>query len=219
MPIITLSEVKNYLNIEVDDYNTAISVLIPVVTERLRYLCNNTFTVQQIRESAYTRFSLRVSDYISSNRDASLYILPQVTASFVASTKTVTVQNADFAAVGFAAGQDMLVFGSYLNDGYYEIGSVSTSALTILSAYSFSGAVASTHAFKDEVTGASIFFAVATWPGDIKPIVASLIQYDYQERGQYKDDDRAVSGEYGYPASILRSLEDYKIPSFGANYR
>lgn len=220
MPIVTLAEVKNFLSITDDDYNTAISVLIPVVTNRLRTICNNTFTVQRIRQSVYTRFNMRGQDYIRFDRDTSLYILPQVAATFVASSKLVTSKGNNFASAGFAAGQDFFVYGSYMNDGYYEVDSVSTSTLTILSSYSFSGAVAGTHAFKDEATGASIFFAVATWPGDIKPIVASMIQYDYQERGQYKDTEGGEAlGEYGYPRSILRGLIDYTEPAYGAGCR
>ena len=220
MPIITLAEVKNFLNVDSDDYNTAISVLIPVVTNRLRFLCNNTFTVQQIRPSVYTLFGMRQADYVRFDRDTSLYVLPQVSASFVASSKTVTAKGSNYASAAFAAGQDMFVYGSYMNDGYYEVDSVSTSTLTILSTYSFSGAVTGSHAFKDEATGASIFFAVATWPEDIKPIVASMIQYDYQERGQYKDTEGGEAlGEYGYPRSILRALNDYTTPAYGTNYR
>jgi hypothetical protein len=218
MPIITLAEAKSYLSIDSADYNTAISILIPAVTERLRILCNRTFTVQPIRQTV--RFDPRDVDYYRFGRDSSLYILSQVNASFEATAKTVTARASNFASAGFAAGQDFLVFGSYLNDGYYEIDSVSTSALTILSAYSFSGAAAGTHEFKAEATGASIFFAVATWPRDIKPIVASMIQYDYQERGQYKDTEGSQAlGEYGYPQSILRALVDYTEPSFGYNFR
>ena len=220
MPLITLAEVKSFLNEESDDYNTAISVLIPVVAERLRYLCNNTFTVQEIRQSVYKKFSIRDSNIVRFDRNTDLYILPQVSASFAATAKTVTARGSNFASAQFAAGQDMFVYGSYLNDGYYEVGSVSTSALTILSGYSFAGAVAGTHEFKTEATGASIYFAAATWPGDIKPIVASMIQYDYQERGQYKDTEgNEALGEYGYPLSILRSLLDYTAPAYGQNYR
>lgn len=215
MPIITLAEVKSFLNESTDDYNTAISVLIPVVTERLRHLCNNSFTSQPINRSRSVKFS-RDPDYVG-NGDSTLYILPQVSASFEATAKTVTARASNFASAAFAGGQDFLIEGSYLNDGYYEISSVSTSTLTILSGYSFVGAAAGTHDFKTEATGASIYFAVATWPGDIKPIVASMIQYDYQERGQYKDTEGGEAlGEYGYPRSILRALSSYTIPSYGS---
>ncbi len=213
-----MAEVKSFLSEESDDYNTAISVLIPVVTERLRFLCNNPFTSQPINRSRSVRFS-RDPDYVG-NGDSSLYVLPQVSASFAATAKTVTARASNFASAAFAGGQDFFIYGSYLNDGYYEINSVSTSTLTILSGYSFVGAADGTHEFKAEVTGASIYFAVATWPGDIKPIVSSMIQYDYQERGQYKDVEGGEAlGEYGYPRSILRALTDYTVPSFGNNIR
>jgi hypothetical protein len=234
MPIVTLAEVKGFLQIDDDDFNTAISNLIPVVTERLRILANNDFTAQSMRDVGYrnfeprTRFARQTFSYATSRRmsgrgyfygpaaDPLLYILPAVSATFAATAKTVTARASDFASAQFAGAQDIIIAGSYLNDGYYEVDSVSTSTLTILSAYSFAGAVAGTHEFIAEVTGATITFAVVNWPNDIKPIVSSLIQYDYQERGTWSDTPSAEGyGEYGYPLELLRSLLPYTTPTFG----
>jgi hypothetical protein len=220
MPIVTLAEVKTYCNIADDDSNTAISSLISVVTERLRTLCNNPFTIQELRESVYTRFSRRSGDYVRFDRNEDMYVIPQVSATFDASSKTVIATGENFASAGFAAGQDIFVYGSYRNDGYYEVASVSTSTLTILSAYSFSAAAAGTHEFYDEATGANIYFAVVSWPKDIKPLVASLIQYDIQERGRWHDDEGGSGyGLYDYPNRLLRPLLNYTVPAYGATYR
>ena len=207
MPLITLAEVKAFVNETSDDFNSSITNLIPAVTGRLREICNNDFTAQPLINTVYQRFPPQ-GRVIQPYRDTAPYILPQVSATFDASSKTVTATGENFASAGFAGGQDVLVHGSYLNDGYYEIDSISTSSLTVLSSYSFSGAKADTHQFIDEVTGATIYFAVAKWPMDIKPVIASMIQFDYQERGTWKDggDGASPVGLYGYPKSVLKEL-------------
>jgi hypothetical protein len=221
MPIITIDEVKDFLSEDETTYDEVIGRLIPVVTERLRYLCNNPFTAQPLIESVFQRFSVRDYDYQRMfARDADLYILPAVMATFDASSLTVTARGENFASAGFAAGQDVFVRDSYLNDGYFEISSVSTSTLTVLSAYSFAGAIEGTHEFKDEVTGASIYFAVVEWPKGIKPVVASMIQFDYQERGNWAESEGGEGhGEYGYPTELLRMLQPYTKPAYGLYHK
>jgi len=208
MPLITVEEVKSFLNYDEDDQDRRIAVLIPVVTERLRRLCNASFSVQPV---SYTR---RRTWYYG---DPDLYSIPQVEAVFTASTLTVVATDSNFASALFAGGHDVLISGSFLNDGYYEVSSVSTSSMTVLSSYSFVGAAKGTHAFMDEGTGATITFSVVNWPNDIKPIVASMIQYDYQERGTWSDasDDEEFAGEYGYPRELVRQLYHYTRPTYG----
>ena len=237
MPIVTLAETKGFLQIPDSNttYNSAISALIPVVTERLRIITNRDYSVLPLQSYYYRNYaplSLQLRQRYSHNTymmgqsrygpvvDDSLYILPAVSATFEATAKTVTARGSNFASAQFAGGQDIIIAGSYLNDGYYEVDSVSTSTLTILSAYSYAGAAADTFAFVAEATGASISFGVVNWPNDIKPIVASLIQYDYQERGNWQDAPSAEGfGEYGYPLELLRSLLPYTRPKFGTYRR
>jgi len=214
MPLITLDEVRTYLGLETDEteFDERIAVLIPVVTNRLRRLCNRDFTVQPV---AYKR---RKSWYFG---DPDLYTVPQVSATFTASSLTVVATGSNFASAMFASGQDVVIYGSYRNDGYYVVSSVSTSSMTVLSSYSFAGAATGTHEFKDEVTGATITFGIANWPADIKPIIASMIQYDYQERGTWSDapGEEGASGEYGYPKELTRQLDPYKRPGYGEYLR
>ncbi len=208
MPIITLEEVKLILDLDSDEFDQRIAILIPVVTSRLRRLCNNDFAVHPVGYSRRQSWSYG---------DPDLYALPQVSATFTAATLTVVAKDSNFASAMFAGSQDVLISGSFLNDGYFEVSSVSTSSMTVLSGYSFVGAAKGTHAFTDEATGATITFGVAKWPGDIKPIVASMIQYDYQERGTWSDapGEEGFSGEYGYPKELIRQLDPYKRPGYG----
>ena len=214
MSIITLNEVKTYLNIESTDtdHDSIIATLIPVVTGRVRHLCKNNFTVQPVH--TYRRNSRYYGD-------ADLYVIPQVEAVFTASSLTVVAKDSNFASALFAGGQDVLISGSFLNDGYYEISSVSTSTMTVLSSYSFTGAAKGSHEFMDEGSGASIYFGVVRWENDIKPIVASMIQYDYQERGSWSDapGEEGSSGEYGYPKELVRQLDPFRRPGYGEYMR
>lgn len=215
MPIITIAEVKQFLNISAAEtlFDLQIGTLIPVVTERIYSLCNNPFTVQPIATSMKW---FRGPLYGRENRDSTLYVLSQASATFVATTQTVTAVGENFASAQFAAGQDIFVRDSYLNDGYFYVSSVSTSSLTIATSYTFANAIPASHTFIDEATGASIFFGVVKWPIGIKPIVASLIQYDYQDRGSWSEDSRTGHGEFGYPTELLRPLATYTVPAFGS---
>ena len=205
MPIITLAETKQFLNIATatTTYDSIITALIPTVEDRLLEICNNGFTVQPISP---IRYGSNLTDE---------YILRQVDASF-ATSGTVTAKGSNFGSANFAGGQDVLVRGSFLNDGYYVVDSVSTSTLTI----------ASTSSFVAEVTGATIYFAVVSWPGGIKPYVANLIQYDYAERpsrtgvsskrlGPWAETYNTAVPAGSYPKELLAPFDEYKRPGYG----
>jgi|GEM_PF-4805928 len=227
MPVITLDETKTYLGISATTYDSIIAVNIPTVTGRLYRLCNNPFTVQPIRDQSYNEFYINSFDYLPSyNRDADLYILRQVSATFDASSYTVTCRGENFASAGFAGGHDIFIRDSYLNDGYFYVESVSTSTLTIASSYTFSGAATGTHEFINEATGATVYFAVVRWPTEIKPLVAAMIQYDISERpkrmgtqskrlGPWSESYGPSSGEFGYPKELTDPLMPWTVPRYG----
>jgi hypothetical protein len=216
MALISTTEVKTFLSITTTTYDSIISALIPTVTERLRYICNDPFTVQPLVETVYNKFHIDTNEYLSKyNRDDDIFILRRVSAIFYASSGTVISKNNSFASAQFAAGHDIFVRDSYLNDGYYEVDSVSTSTLTITSSYTFT----------QEATGASIFFSVVKWPSGIKPLVANLIQYDYQERpkrtglasqrlGPWSESYKQGADSFGYPEELIRPFAVYQVPRY-----
>jgi len=217
MPVVTRDEVKDLLRIAsgLTTYDTIISTLIPTVTDRLFDICNNPFTAQPLVPLRFEDFRIQKRmDHLQPSRDTGPYVLNQVQAAFNASAGTITAKGSSFASALFASGQDFLIYNSYLNDGYYEVSTISTSVLTIATSYSFTGAVAATHSLNEEGSGASIYFAVARWPRGIKPVVASMIQYDYQDRGTWSEDSRSGHGEFGYPVELLRPLQPYTVPGF-----
>ena len=205
MPIITLAETKQFLGIATatTTYDSIITALIPTVQDRLLKICNNGFTVQPI------------SPIMWGSNLTDEYILRQVDASF-ATSGTVTAKDSNFGSANFAGGHDILINGSFLNDGYYVVDSVSTSTLTIVSSSSF----------VEEVTGASIYFAVVKWPNGIKPYVANLIQYDYAERpkrsgvtskrlGPWSESYATPVPSGSYPAELLAPFDEYRRPGYG----
>jgi len=217
MSVITLAETKEFLRISASTYDSIITSLIPTVQDRLRYICNNPFTVQPLINRVHSRFGYYRNEYDRwYDRDTQLYILAQVNATFDASSATVTSRGENFASAQFASGMDILIKDSYRNDGYFTIDSVSTSSLTIASTFSAS--------FNDEATGATIYFAVVNWPKGIKPLVAQLIRYDYEERPKLTGVRSERLGpysvsygvDYGYPKALLAPLMEYTIPHFGA---
>jgi hypothetical protein len=188
MPIITLTETKELLGID-----------LTRAADRVRDICRRPFTVQKFGRRR------RVA-----NRDGDLYVLQAVDATFDASSATITVRGENFASAMFAAGQDIFIRDSYFNDGYYTIASISTSTLTITSTYS-----AASSAFVDEATGATMYIGVVIWPPGIKPLVASMIQFDYQERGTWKEGEAGGFGVYGYPLDLLREFDFHAAPAYG----
>ena len=210
MAIITLAETKAFLNISSTEttFDNSINNLIPRAADRVRDICNRPFTVQPLIDNVFRLFSPRNATHHlrSFGRNEQLYILPLVSATFSASA-LVTVRGNDFGSAQFAANQDLFIKGSYLNDGYFQIDSISTSTLTIASAFS--------SVFVNEATGATIYFAVVDWPPGIKPLVASMIQFDYQERGTWKESEGGSFGVYGYPRGMLREFLMFSKPAFG----
>lgn len=190
MPLLTRTQCKAFLNIASAEtsYDTLIDNLLPSLPEKVYTICNNPFLANKF--------------------DTDRYVIDEVQGVFFASTATVTCLGKNFVTEKFAAGQDLFIIDSYLNDGFYTIDSVSTSTLTIASS------ITATQAFRDEASGATISFAIVNYPPGIKPLAASLVQFDYQERGTWKEADGALIGVYGYPRALVADFAYYTRPRF-----
>lgn len=179
MAIITLAEAKEFLGIsDSTEYNAIIQALIPGVRDRVAQIVQNDFSSK----------------------------LGVVGASVVFSAGARTlVANIDLADAGFVAGDDIIISGSYRNDGFRAVQSVSTVTLTL----------ATSETVVEEIAGASIDIAVVQYPRGIKPTVAAMIRYDYQERPDRMGEKVESIGDYsatldaahfGYPLSIINGL-------------
>jgi len=186
MPIITATEVTVYSDITASAATIVSSGLIPVVQDRINWICNNYFLTD-------------------------LYLQQQVT--FEATAATIT-GDSSYVSEGFADGDEIYVYHSYRNDGYYTVDSVSAGVITI----------ASTESVIAELSGASVLISVVAGPRKQKYTAAQMVAYDYDVRptrpagvtsvrlGPWSESYGSQShGEYGYPADILAPLLDHKI--------
>jgi hypothetical protein len=132
--------------------------------------------------------------------------------TFSAAARTIVAGNS-FTGEGFAAGDDIYVYNSYRNDGYYTVQSVATVTLTLTTACSVVA----------ELSGRSILISVVKWPTAIKQIAARMVAYDYEVRPAKSENIKAHSlgpfsetfsdGEdiFGYPKSITNQLSSYTM--------
>ena len=189
MPVITATEVTILSNISASAATITAKGLIPLVQERITFIAHNWFTTD-------------------------LYL--QTTVTFNATARTITTTSGDdWAAWNFIANDEVYVYQSYRNDGYYTIDSVSGSALTLVTGSSVT----------DELSGRSILFSVVKWPADIKMTAALMVEYDYDIRKKRSPGIRSRSlgpwsesysnnvGEFGYPAELIAPLYDHRIVS------
>ena len=189
MAIVTATEVTVYSDISCSAGTTTLTLLIPIVQERITDICNNNFLTDMFLQGTLT---------------------------FTSAAGTIVSGN-DWTLEGFQAADEIYIYGSYRNDGYKTIGSVTTVTIT----------VASGSSVVSELSGRSILVSVVKWPEPLKYIAAQMIKYDYDDRpsksigvtsrtlGPYSESfgssSVTASNKYGYPDELVDSLAIYTI--------
>jgi hypothetical protein len=177
MAVITVTEVNSILGITGSADNSFISTYIPYVEIDLLHICNNDFFEGGIYQSG--------------------------TYTFDSSAGSITSKGGNsFATDGFVDGDEILIRGSYRNDGLYVIGTVSTSVITVTKN------VSSAETVTEELSGASIIITLVQWPLRAKLAVAKMLQY----RMNNKNSMQGTYYYYGYPSDIMSYLDDIRIP-------
>lgn len=185
--ILTATEVTLYSNITASAATINSSGLIEILQQKVTIMLNNYF-------------------------DTDLYV--QGSVVFNATARTIVMESIDFESNNFLAGDDILIYNSYRNDGYQTIESVSGSTLTLTSSASL----------VDELSGRSVFIAVVKWPVVVKEAVAQMIAYDYDIRpklstslrsrtlGPWSEtyNNSSEEDDYGYPKKITDKLTSYR---------
>jgi hypothetical protein len=185
--LLTATECTVYSNISASAATITSSGLIPIIQERVTMMTNNYFLTD-------------------------LYL--QGTVTFNATNRTVIATSGDYDSVNFVAGDDILIYNSYRNDGYFTLDSVSGSTLTVISGQTV----------VNELSGRSVLITVAKWPVAVKQTAALMIAYDYDVRPKRSGDVRSHSlgpfsetlssgdeDEMGYPRKITDALIPYRI--------
>ncbi len=187
MAIVTAADLTKYSNLSASAATIAID-LIPSIQDRVCIICNNYFT------------------------SSDLYLESEVT--FNATARTIIADGEDYDSVNLLAGEDVLISGSYRNDGVFTLSSVSGSTLTVISSQSV----------VDELSGASVLISLIKWPAPVKQAACQMIAYDYDVRpkqsanlkshslGPFSENFTTGSeNPYGYPDTIMQMLTPYRM--------
>lgn len=185
--ILSSTEVTVYSNISASAVTIAASGLIDVIQERVTFMTNNYFVSELFFEDSLT---------------------------FNGTARTIVTGTVHFEEYNFLAGDDIFIYGSYRNDGYKTLLSVSENTATL----------ATGQTVVEELSGQSILLSVVKWPVSVKQIAARMLAYDYDVRPSrsYGLKSRSLgplsesfsSGaedEYGYPKELTDGLSLYRI--------
>jgi len=189
MPIVTADDVVLLTETSKTAGDIEETGIIATVTERVRTFCHNDFS----------------SD--------SIYLASAVTFNATAGT---IVAGSSYVTAGFAAGDEIRVSGSYRNDKYLTIASVSTTTITIATAESVVA----------ELSGATVTVSLVDWPDDIPYAAAQLVKYDLDDRPTRgagitsqtlgpRSESYSERGTFGYPEDLLALFDEYRRPTFG----
>lgn len=181
MAVVTATQVTEYTDISASAATIAASGLIPVVQSRIVDICFTVFASEDIYQ--------------------------QGAMTFGATAGTILAPDS-WVSKGFAVGDEIYVYGSRRNDGFYTVASLSDETLTITTGESV----------VDELSGASILVSLVQWPDSLPYIAAQMVKYDYDDRKSrtpgitsqslgprsesYGDD----LGSYGYPTELIDAL-------------
>lgn len=187
MALLSATECTVYSSISASAGTITASGLIPIVQERITMMTNNFFLTD-------------------------LYLQDQVT--FNGTARTIIASSGDYDSVNFLAGDDIMVYNSYRNDGYFTLDSVSGSTLTVISGQTVVG----------ELSARSVMISVVKWPVAVKQTAALMIAYDYDVRPKASANLKShslgpfsetfSSGEedqFGYPRKITDALIPFRM--------
>lgn len=188
---ITATEVTIYSNISASAATIAANSWIDIAEERLSLITNN-----------YWLTDLDIQTQVT------------FTASSGAVLASINASGQNFTAEGFAANDIINVYNSWRNDGYYQVSSISTSTLSLIS-----GSVV-----VDELSGASVLISMVQFPQSLKYVLAQMIKYDYDDRkaqaaniqsrslGPWSETYKTGAAvTFGYPDEIVAALGPYTI--------
>jgi len=196
--IATLTEIKALLAVTSTTQDDLLNRLIPIVEDDIRQYCNNGF------------------------RDANVYI-SSGDISFTQNSTSADVINIDAGTDGFVdalfkAGQTVQVRGSYNNDGFFDVETVSSAAMTLYSSTSrpyFDPLVT-----EDE--GVYVMINKVDYPNALKNVMAQMCRYklsnyDYQvasESVSRYSVSYNMDSASGYPKTLMSGLNRWRRPVF-----
>ena len=162
-------------------------------------------------EDAEERLGLITNNYFQTGIDV------QSDLTFNATALTINASGINFTTEGFKADDIIYIYGSYRNDKYVKISTVSSSTLTCVTGTTI----------VTELSGASILLSVCQFPNALKYTLAQMVKYDYDDRtanaqnlkshslGPFSETFTDQSDNniqtYGYPGDIIGQLAPYSV--------
>lgn len=193
MAIVTATEVTVYTDISASAGTITTSGLIPIVQERINWICNNYFTVDKV--------------YYQGSVDYS------------ASADTITA-GTNLEELGFLTGDEFYLYGSYRNDGYYTAETVSAETITIASTESVieeqpSGASVLISLVDWPEAIKYIAAQMVKYDYDdrasVNPDASSETLGPHSITYNTGNSTSSTAGAWGYPKTLIDSLAPYKI--------
>ncbi len=183
MAVTNLNSVKEILGITTNKDDAAIAKLIPSVTNYMFKGFNNSF------EILTSRVFIESSSLVFTNS----------TAPKISDTR------ANFLLCGFAIGQNIRIKGSALNDGVYEIKSITTTEITL----------SSDDELRNEFATYSIKITLVTIPREAELFIAKVIGHQLKaEKGlksqRLGDWSATYSDGEDIPNAIMAIMEPYR---------
>lgn len=197
--IASRTEIKAILQITSTTNDDLIDRFIPIVESDIREHCNNNF----VDDEVYLQSSEISFTHNSTSAD------------------TINLANATngFSYAQFKDGQTVFVLGSYNNDGFFEVETVSSAALTLYTSTSrpyFDPLVT-----EDKDVYVSIFKVL--YPNALKLVMADMVNYKLskQDHGVLSETVSRYSVTYnrqdtvdGYPKSLMAGLNKWRHVRF-----
>jgi len=195
--IATRTEIKALLAMTSSAQDDLINRLIPIIEDDIREICNNGFR----DEGVY----FQSSDITFTRNSTSADVL------------TFDGSGTDgFLSSNFKNGQTIQVQGSYNNDGWHEVETVSSTALTMYTS-------TNRPYFQEMVTEDEELYIVINkvlYPRALKSVMAQMVRYklknyDYNvksERVSRYSVEYAIDQDGGYPKTIISGLYKWTRP-------
>jgi len=189
--LVSRKYVKDYAGWTDCTYDEKIDELIPVIQDRIALISNNYFVIDK---NLFEKLWDSGTAY-----------------TFAASDNSISNTCSTFVTSGFAAGDNIFVSGSFKNDGYYEISSLTETKMILTSA----------NTIVDEALDRYVHILYVKWPKALKQIACDMIKFDITIRGKTTgvksesigdysvtyDKEKGSLHKFGYPPDVIDGLD------------
>lgn len=243
MSIITVPRAKTLLGITDESKDDAILALIGVVRDDVVALTNNAFADLAVPAFRVRRAGDEPLFWIpdpSASRANAIWLASSTLTFSVGDPPTITDSNSQWLVANFAAGLDVLVWGSLYNDGFYTVSTdtAPTAGVLALLGASEAGQGQPADVLTAEASSEAVRVFRVQWGGQqrsLELVVSEMLAFHLTKQSQFAAESGELAGlrserlgdyqatfaaasesgaSVAYPASILSRLDARRIPVF-----